>query len=300
MKNALRKLTACATAAVTLALSIGSLSASAITPALVPNSKLDYSVYVEQVAGYTNRVRVTFHIVNNPGFYNISVLFQCDKDCTPIEKSAKWSNPGLPGVGVIEKPGSNASIEWANNENPSDKIDFKEDLDLSLEYNVSGSTSKAHEFKVGVYDYTSYTEGINVSTIYGTPEYIKAVNQTSIKVGEKQSALVGDLDGDKNITSKDATCLQQILSFASNQKFVTENPAQITISELNNAICDYPTLWTTNMKGLICADVANVNGDNFITSADTTELLDYTARISAGLPTINQYINKYVTTTIVM
>lgn len=298
MKSVLKRMIACATATVTLALGVGSLGASALTPSITPNFGLEYAVYTERISG-TNNIKVTFHITNNPGICGLEVVFLCDEYCKPIDKVSKQdgfsgsigTNPSYGGQSYYI--GAYGNIDYSN---------YTGDLDIIITYEVKANAPTTHEFKVGVSGIAQYQgSDTPVGTIYSrnSEEFYNAAKDTLITVGNDKQAFVGDLNNDKIINSLDVNCLQRVISYASANKYTTQNPAQITLSELNNAICDYPDLWS-DMPGLICADVANTDGNNVINNNDYRELLDYAAKIGASLPSSNAYIGKPVTVSIVM
>ena len=304
MNKTWKKFTACTTAAITLALSVGSLSASAITPTITPNFGFEYSVYTERIAG-TNQVKVTFHTTKNPGISGLGITFLCDSSCTPVSVDKSQTSMAT-GIGYDRKQGS--KVYFTSSYGSADDSFNYDNLDVTVIYNVTGDSTQKHEFSVGltgIFRYEKVDENTyrSIGELYTEkdPEYKELVNETSVSVGVSadKKALVGDLNGDKTINSLDVNCLQRVMSYATAGKYKVDNSSQITLSELNNAICDYPTLWS-DMPGLICADIANTDGNNVINKNDSTELLNYIATIGASLTSKNAYIGKPVTVSIVM
>lgn len=300
MSKIRKKLTACATAAVTLALSVGSLNASAITPTITPNFGLEYAVYTERVS--ENEVKLTFHVTKNPGINGLSVVFLCDDSCTPVASNVDTADLG----GVIEH-GSSAGSKafYTCSYGDADFGRYTGKVNLSVTYKINGNISEKHDFNVGLTGISQFQKAGNEYLLEGnfytekSKEYNELIHETPISSGTNKNALVGDLNNDKTIDSFDVNCLQRITAYAEAGKYTAANPSQITLSELNNAICDYPTLWS-DMPGLICADVANTDGNGVINKNDANELLSYIATIGASMTSKNVYIGKPITVSIVM
>lgn len=270
MKKIFSKLLASIITVVMLAVSVGAMSASAITPALVPGSKFDYEVYVEKVPGYSDRINLVFAVTNNPGVSQLDIVVKHDSSCVPVSYEGLAMYVGVDENGMTQITWFSGLNEWFG------------DMYFKITYDVPGMIAVTHDFSVCVTRYVSLEEEVNK-----TLDSESDVSDATFKVGNT-TAIVGDLDGDKNVDADDAYLVQAILSKMGTSSIDLENLGYYLYKNKSELI---------QYKGMvnnqyICAAVADGNGDNSVTNMDSTAILNYYANHSVGSSAVYKYIGK--------
>lgn len=271
MKKVFSKLLASIITVVMLAVSVGAMSASAITPAIVPGSKFNYEVTVEKVSGYSYRYKLSVNVTNNPGVKVICFGVEYDKNCRPIE-SLNTHTPGL----VIGSGETVSTVTMINGSEYNGAIGFE------LYFTVTGSAATNHEFSVGVYRFLSDTVDAG-SGVVTTGDAAFGI----------RDGMVGDLDANNSIDVDDAYLEKVLLNKL--------NKVSITVDALNAYLKDDENRETLISQGqflglinntYVSAAVADTDGNNKVDLEDSNEILTYYTHASVGSSYENAYIGR--------
>ncbi|WP_295216804.1 hypothetical protein [Ruminococcus sp.] len=271
MKKIISKFMASIIASSMLAVSVGTISASAITPSIVPGSEFDYEVSVEKVSGYTNRYKLSINSINNPGFCILGMSVTYDSNCVPLSYTkSPWLNVGM---------GDEISTIFM-----AAGSDNHYDFTVELNFTINGDAAADHEFEVGVYRYKSDSENLNK----GDESYKGVAVDAAFGIKE---GMVGDLDGDDGIGLNDAYLVKTILSEV--------QAVSTTTAKLNAHLKDNRADLISGGKYLglvnnayISAAIADTNGDDIIDYDDSNEILLYYTHASVGSSYASDYLGK--------
>lgn len=269
------------------AASMGAVSADAYGIPDVPNSAFEYELRAEVISD--TRIAVGFEITNNPGFTSLGFAIRYDEDCSYAHKvnlneacvvldSHNTSERFVYNGVMVNSAMNNGNSEYSG-------------LTVFWYYfDVDNAYDQVYEFSVAIADYQSPTENIVFSKTGDITAYDFAA---SIGVENEQYTL-GDMDNDGLIEISDASDVLSIVSANSNNS--------MSVATLNNKLqsnATTPINWCERFPNLICAEVADVDLDNFVEEEDANKILEYYSNASASTP-VDSLIGTSRTKTLVV
>lgn len=271
MKKLFSKLFASIITVVMLAVGVGAMSASAITPAIVPGSRFNYEVYAEKVSGYSDRIKLEIVVTNNPGVSQLGIAVKHDSSCTLVSYEGTSMCVGEDENGVF-------LLTWL-----SGSSEYDGDMWFEIIFDVPGMNAVTHEFSVCVTRYISKAENLR--------QFLESDSDTSdasFQIGNT-TAIVGDLDGDKDIDPDDAYLVQVLLSDKIGKSSVSLTTLGDYLCKNKNDLGEFKGMVNDQY---ICAAVADGNGDCNVTNMDSTAILNYYASHAVGSSTLYKYLGK--------
>lgn len=285
MKKRFKQFIAGLSSAVMIAGTAGAMptmSANAIS--FSNNSAFKYTVSVQKVSGYPNRVKVTFHVVNNPGFTILSFAIVDDDACTCVGHST-----GVSGSAIDHNNDINRAFFAVSS---SQIID--DSFNVNFIYDISGSTSVEHEFKIGIIRYVSPSEpnadpGIDLTDENSSNDEVP--DNAYVEISPSVTVRIGDVDNDGNVDADDAYDVLRIVDMAPYN--------YISTVYLDGELERSNSSWSRAFPNLVCAAAADVNRTETIDQTDANDILQYYAHNSVGSEGANGYIGTLCPATIV-
>ncbi len=260
------------------AVNVGAISADAYGIIDAPNSELEYELSARIVSN--TRIEVALEVTNNPGFNNIAFALRYSDNCTP--------------AGVVQ---GNQDFLHASQANTECKYVFcgsgtisGEDCDsryvLTFRFDVANAETAICEFSSSVIEYNSKTENISFNkTSDGVENFSFESSVGTVWDGEGTKYTIGDMDNDGIIEISDATAIY-------NMAKVCNDNLCTSVSTINGCLL-YGIPLLVDLKALypnlLCAEVADADGNDYIQEADGDEVMNYYAQKGASLD-VSSYI----------
>ena len=260
---------------------VGMIPANAISVSTVPGATMTYTVYTEKVSGYSNRVKITFKTVHNPGVSVLSVAVKGSSNCTAISASSDYGF----GAEGISSDKTLALYNWASVKG----TDYNKTLEFEYVFDINGNSNSSYAFDIAIVQYVSKAD--NKSEKINTEDFFK-VKDASIVTTPSRQIIIGDTNDDGKIDIDDYTEVLRILDYASLD--------QLSTLVLDNALTKNLNKWRTTFPNLPCAEVADVNCDNLIKQDDAKEILSYYSKLMAGSEKFESYIGSKHALTIIV
>lgn len=254
---------------------MGAMPTSAINISRVDGSAFQYTVTTERVS--SRQVKLTFHIVNNPGITNLAFMVVDDGSCvcTNIEGVGVnvWTHN--PEKNRLFCPIAFLNVKYSN-------------LDFEMYYTISGDLSADHTFQFGICQYKSPNEPDVVLPPLGSDE---VPNDAVVEISPSVTVRIGDLNNDNSIDTFDAYYVLKMIDESASKS--------ISTTYLDHQLQNPNSTWSKNYPFLKCAMVADVNRDTVIQEDDANGILRYCAEVGAGADVSNNYINTVCPVTVV-
>lgn len=259
---------------------MGAMPTSAIGLNSLKDSAFQYTITTEKVS--SNQVKLTFHIVNNPGVRSLDFVIVSDDSCTYLSADVEAK-----GIFV---PEANPETNRLFCTFLSSKVTNAEygNIDFDIYYTISGNASVSHEFKFGICGYSSPNEpDVEVPSL-GSDE---VPNDAVVEVSPSVTVRIGDLNNDNSIDTFDAYYVLKMIDESASKS--------ISTTYLDQQLQNPNSTWSKNYPFLKCAMVADVNRDTVIQEDDANGILRYCAEVGAGADVSNNYINTVCPVTVV-
>lgn len=262
MSKVIRKINAgIMAAALTVIGCFGSFSASAslgdavtTTLAPVPNSAFRYKVITETTTynGDSDCLKLTIKVVNNPRAEVMAFKVVADAGCSFVDTGAgSWQTNG--NVALCNQIFSSVTAQT-----PDKKYEFTAYLKVN---NMNAN----HQINVLLDAFMCKAENIS--------SYSSESNDTTVPIGPQKGVMLGDANGNHEIDQYDAYNTMVAVDY---------NNGSIPVSSLNKWMSQ--SVWQNMLPGLYCAEVIDVNGDNYITESDYEAILKYHSNAAIGKP----------------
>lgn len=267
--------------ALTIAASnVGMVSADAYGIVGAPNSAFEYNLYANVLSD--TRIQVVFEVVNNPGLTEMGVTLQYGENCT-YTNMERTSFTYIPSPISINTENRTVFTGVGSTNTQQDNTDL---FQFRYYFDVESVGETTYEFKIAISQYASLTEEINFSRIQNCDDLYETV--------EGYPYILGDMNDSKGIEIADATLVMDAVSASQGTNLSVDTMNWYLENEIET-----PIKWREKFADLICAEVADANGDTFITKEDANDILQAYSNYGASLPMdeIAPYVGeKYIKT----
>lgn len=265
--------------------------ASAVNISSFPGSKFQYTLTTEKIG--TNRLRLTFRVLNNPGIQDFELKIKTDQYVQYRKDSYELNckDGAFQNVAYSTSDGTSVTYSYIAPVVIKNGVVLKnaayDNLTVSFDYDITGNYSSDHTIKAGISAYKSYNE----PDVVFTPSSDGDTTDASVVISPSQNVRLGDIDNNGKIDTTDLYYVMEMIERVPSKKVSTtflDQQLRITTSE-----------WYKNYPFLKCAAVADIDHDTVIQKADSDALMQYIAEAGAKVEITNKEINTLFPVTVV-